>query len=142
MQQRSPRIPSPAVWSSIYGFALAALVISHKWTYAVIELFIRPGYTLGTHERDWTSWHAVGCGFVGLINALSLKDGDWGPSARRSLTLATAAIFSIWSVQNLLLMFADPPRFAPFMWAHVLACGVTGLWNLAHFVELRRAAAR
>jgi hypothetical protein len=117
-------------------------VLSHKWTYALIELFVRPGYMLGTHERDWTSWHAVGCGFVGLINVLSAKDGDWNPSARRSLALATSLLYSIWGVQNLLLMFASPPRFLPLMWLHAVACLGTGLWNVAYVVELGRAQPR
>jgi hypothetical protein len=132
------RIPSPVLSSGIYGLALAVLVISHKWTYALIELFVRPGYVLGTHEGDWTSWHAVGCGFVGLINLLCWRAKDWNASATYSLSLCTALIYTIWGLQNLGLMLATPPRFLPLMWLHVLLCLLVGLWNLAYWRTLTR----
>ena len=78
-------VPSPTPASAIYGGALAVLVGSHAWTYKILELFIAPGWTLGTHEQDWTAWHAMGCAYLGLTNALCWRDGDWNASARRAL---------------------------------------------------------
>lgn len=108
----SPHVP-PTPASAVYGLALAALVYSHVWTYAVLELFIAPGWTLGTHEQDWTAWHAMGCANLGLLNALCWRDGDWNASARRALTLSSGFLFAAWGVQNFSFMLATPARFTP-----------------------------
>jgi hypothetical protein len=108
---------------SIYGFALSALIFSHFLTSAVVGLFVAPPYTLGRHGEAWMNWHGVGCFFVGLVNLAALRWDD--VRAKRDVAGATAAIYGVWALQNLRLMFTD--RFVPFMWLHVIGCALAAV---------------
>ncbi|MBX3251718.1 MAG: hypothetical protein KF901_31360 [Myxococcales bacterium] len=114
-------------FAGAYGLALSALIFSSAFTHAVVGLFVRDPYTLGTHGADWMYWHGVSCSFVGIV-ALSARTWDEG-RPKTAMAWATGFVYGVWGLQNLRLVLATD-RFGPLMWAHVALClgvGVSGV---------------
>lgn len=121
---------------AIYAIALSILVESHVVTYAVIDLFVRTPYVIGTHTEDWMSWHGMGCLFLGLVNLAAWR---WPLGhASRDVAFATAIVYGAWTIQNFYFTaFTD--RFVPFMWLHVIGCGIAAAASLRVGFQLRGA---
>ena len=111
---------NPFLFCAAYGFALSLLILSVHVTPALLDLFVAQPATLGTHTAVWMNWHAIGCAFVGLINAQAFSWTD--AKARRGVAMASAGVFGVWCVQN--LAYTLTPLFTQAMWLHVGGCGV------------------
>ena len=113
----------PFLFAGAYGVALGLLILSWHLTPVLIRIFVTDDYSLGSHGQVWADWHAFGCLFVGAVNLhvyFHFLDG----AAARSIALPTVAIYSVWCVQNFLLMVRAPRRFKSPMWLNVICCGV------------------
>jgi hypothetical protein len=113
-------------FAGFYGIALSLLIFSWLLTPVLIELFTAEPYSLGSHGLVWQYWHAVGCGFAGVVN---LRGARWDPSSQRDLAGITGGLYLTWAAENLYLTTMTS-LFAPLMWAHVVLCSATGVWCL------------
>lgn len=127
---------SPFMFCAGYGFALALLILSHHVSPALLNLFVAQPATLGTHTTVWMNWHAIGCAFVGLVNAQAFFWTD--ATARRSVAMASAGVFGIWCAQN--LAYSLTPLFTSAMWLHVAGCGLAA--GLSLMFVFRASATR
>lgn len=119
-----------------YGLALSVMIFSSIWTPVLIDLFVRPPYTLGTHGADWEYWHGVGCAFVGIV---ALMARNWPDRQKMGIAAALGFIYTVWGLQNLrLVLFTD--RFGPLMWGHVIGCSAIGVWAIVTAMQLRATA--
>ena len=119
--------------AGVYGLALSLMIFSAVFTPVLIDLFVAPPYTLGTHGADWLYWQGTSCAFVGLI-ALSAR--GWPHRAQRGAALALALVYGVWGLQNLRLVLVTE-RYGSLMWLHVLGCLAIGLAALVAAVRLR-----
>lgn len=118
----------PFLFSGVYGVALSALILSWHVAPGVMRGFVADGYSLGTHGQVWANWHAIGCLFVGVVN-LQVYFGDFGAAGTRSIAMASLMIYSVWCVQNLLVVLVRPLKFKPLMWTNVVGCGIAAGGN-------------
>ena len=121
---------------AVYGFALSLLILSHHLSPVLLDLFVAQPATLGTHTMVWMNWHAIGCAFVGLINAQALGWTD--ARARRSVAIASVGVYGIWCAQN--LAYSLSPLFTPLMWLHVAGCGLSALISATYVLRGTPAA--
>lgn len=105
---------------SVYAFALSAMILSHRLSNAIVEIWVARPYTLGTHGEAWEDWHGVGCLFLALTNLAAHRWTE--PRPRRDIAAATAVIYGGWALQNLVFMFGS--RFTPAMWLNVAGCAL------------------
>ena len=122
--------------AGIYGIALSLMIFSSIFTPFLIDLFVVPPYTLGTHGADWEYWHGVGCAFVGIIALLARS---WPDRQKLGVAGALAFIYGVWGLQNLRLVLMTD-RFGPLMWAHVALCLAVGVFGLVTALRLRAAS--
>lgn len=123
---KSPFLPCAA-----YAFALSLLILSYHVSPALLNVFVAQPATLGTHTSVWMNWHAIGCAFVGLVNAQAFYWTD--AKARRGIAIASTGIFGIWGLQN--LTYALTPLFTSAMWLHVAGCGLAAVASAAFVIR-------
>jgi hypothetical protein len=119
--------------AAVYGLALSLMIFSSIFTPVLVDLFVAPPYTLGTHGADWEYWQGTSCAFVGIVAWLARR---WPDAQKQSVAAALAFIFGVWGVQNLRLVLVTE-RYGPLMWAHVLACLGVGVWGVVTALKLR-----
>lgn len=119
-----------------YGIALSLLIFSSFFTYSLIEFnLFEPPYSPGRHELTWLRWHGTGCLFAGLINVLAGM-GGWNRVAKRSLAIATAVLYGIWSFQNLqLCLYVE--QMQSLMWIHVFGCALVSIACFIYWLRSR-----
>jgi hypothetical protein len=113
-------------FAGFYGIALSLLIFTWLFTPMLIELFTAEPYSLGSHGLVWQYWHAVGCGFAGVVN---LRGARWDPRSQRELAIITGGLYLAWAAENLYFTTMTS-LFDPFMWSHVVLCSITGAWCL------------
>lgn len=119
--------------AGVYGLALSAMIFSSIVTPVLIDLFVAPPYSLGTHGADWEYWQGTSCAFVGLVGLFARSAP---PAQQRNTAIALAVVYGVWGVQNLRLVLMTD-RYGPLMWAHVLGCLAVGIWAGVEAAKLR-----
>jgi hypothetical protein len=121
--------------AGVYGIALSLMIFSSIATPVLIDLFVAPPYSLGTHGADWEYWQGTSCAFVGIVALLAHR---WPDPQKRGVAAALGFIYGVWGLQNLRLVLMTD-RYGPLMWAHVLACLAVGVYGVVTALKLRTA---
>ena len=123
------------VAAAAYGLFLSLMIFSSVFTPVLIDLFVAPPYSLGSHGADWQLWQGTSCAFVALVAGSARR---WPPAAQVGAAWCLAFVYGVWGVQNLHLVLATD-RYGGLMWAHALGCSALGVAGIVTALRLRGA---
>mmetsp|Transcript_15450 Transcript_15450/g.29223 ORF Transcript_15450/g.29223 Transcript_15450/m.29223 type:complete len:150 (+) Transcript_15450:256-705(+) len=117
-------------WASFYALALSLMIMSYHANPIILYLFVvGDKYSLGGYGIYWQDWHAIGCAFAGLVSYGAAYDTDFGPAARRWVSLCNTFLFGIWGLQNTYYCLFQADDFTPLMRLQAIGCLGTALWS-------------